>query len=232
MGNAGDRLRKALIRNRRRFGRVIRGIEYRDNDILIFDLTKRNRQLMRIIDSAAEVKDKYIKAEIKAKRAKIGIGRYNEQRPVYGWSGLFNGDGTERDIHLGTDIFVPKGTTVAAFYAGRVHSFMDNDRPGDYGPTVILEHRLDGIKFYTLYGHLSRSSLKGKRKGKAIGKGETIGYVGGIGENGGWPEHVHLQVIRRIEIGAGDFPGVASRKTLRRYLALCPDPNLILNVKQ
>jgi hypothetical protein len=36
---------------------------------------------------------------------------------------------------------------------GRVHSFQNNDSLGNYGPTIILEHQVEDLTFYTLYGH-------------------------------------------------------------------------------
>jgi hypothetical protein len=48
-------------------------------------------------------------------------------------------------------------------------------RLGDYGPTIILEHRLDSIPFFTLYGHLSRPSLEGLEPGLAFAAG-TASY--------------------------------------------------------
>jgi hypothetical protein len=41
----------------------------------------------------------------------------------------------------------------------------DNGLFGACGPTGILQHELDGVVFYTLYGHLSRESLMEKESG-------------------------------------------------------------------
>jgi hypothetical protein len=43
---------------------------------------------------------------------------------------------------------------------GMVHSFAYNDQFGDYGATIVLLHQLDGMPFYTLYGHLSLKILQ------------------------------------------------------------------------
>ena len=53
----------------------------------------------------------------------------------------------------------PAGTEVYSFAPGTVHSMVDNDRPQDYGPTIITVHEFKGQTLYALYGHLSRSSL-------------------------------------------------------------------------
>ena len=93
---------------------------------------------------------------------------YAEDRSLY-TQPLFAPEGEEpRTVHLGLDIFAPMGADVFAPLEGRVHSFRINDNPGDYGPTIILEHAAGGEKFNTLYGHLSRDSLKGLKRGDAF----------------------------------------------------------------
>ncbi|MEZ4825154.1 MAG: phosphotransferase [Bacteroidia bacterium] len=140
------------------------------------------------------------------------IGRYDEARPFYTTDNYLT-QGNEgpvwRTVHLGLDVFLPSETPVHAVYEGYIHSFADNRADRDYGPTVIVEHQpSDGPVFYTLYGHLSRGSLNGLTKGKKVEKGETIGYIGMLSENGGWPPHLHFQVILDMLSKAGDFPGV------------------------
>jgi len=59
-------------------------------------------------------------------------------------------------------LFAPAGTPVFAPLGGVVHAFADNSAPLDYGPVIILRHDVNGVTFYTLYGHLSRASLQGR----------------------------------------------------------------------
>ena len=104
-------------------------------------------------------------------------GGYGEDRSVY-TQPLFAPAGEEpRTVHLGLDIFAPAGTDVMTPLSGRVHSSRINDNPGDYGPTLILEHDAAGLKFHTLYGHLSRDSLKGLKPGTAFMAGERIAHA-------------------------------------------------------
>jgi murein DD-endopeptidase MepM/ murein hydrolase activator NlpD len=109
-----------------------------------------------------------------------------------------------------------------------VHSAQDNALFGDYGPTVILTHELDGATFHTLYGHLSRESLAGKEPGAVIKRGERIGTFGAPPINGDWPPHLHFQIIVDMLGKVGDYPGVAAESQRELYLTLCPDANLIL----
>lgn len=157
-------------------------------------------------------------------------GGYGEDRSVYTQE-LFAPAGEEpRTIHLGLDVFAPAGTEVFAPVAGRVHSSRINDEPGDYGPTIILEHAMDRGVFYTLYGHLSRDSLKGLKPGAAFMPGEAIATLGTRNENGGWPPHLHFQVILDLKRMSGDYPGVCKRSERDHWLAICPDPRPLLGL--
>jgi murein DD-endopeptidase MepM/ murein hydrolase activator NlpD len=184
--------------------------------------------LGKINMNSAEEFDIYIKETLQRNNTTVGIGRYNEDRIIYRRSALF---GTERTIHLGVDIILPSGTHVYSPLEATVHSSHDNNGNGDYGPTVILQHEIDGIKFFTLYGHLSLDSL-GKTEGQKIAKGELVGKIGDINVNGNWFEHLHFQIICDMLGKKGDFPGVANVKERRKWLDLCPDPNLILKINK
>lgn len=160
----------------------------------------------------------------------LRAGGYGEDRSNY-TQALFAPEGEEpRTVHLGLDIFAPFGSDVYAPLPGRVHSSRINDNPGDYGPTIILEHDAGGAKFHTLYGHLSRDSLKGLKPGSAFMAGEPIAALGTRNENGGWPPHLHFQIILDIGAARGDYPGVCKRSERERWLAICPDPRLLLGL--
>lgn len=161
----------------------------------------------------------------------IRFGGYGEDRSLY-TQPLFAPDGEEpRTIHLGIDIFAPADTDVITPLNARVHSSRINDNPGDYGPTIILEHApAPGVKFHTLYGHLNRESLKGLKPGAAFMAGERIAGLGTKRENGGWPPHLHFQLILDIGSATGDYPGVCKRSERDRWLSICPDPRPLLGL--
>jgi 4-aminobutyrate aminotransferase-like enzyme/Ser/Thr protein kinase RdoA (MazF antagonist) len=172
--------------------------------------------------------------KIHAAGASIGVGRYDEARQIY-TSDQFTLDYDEiperRTIHLGLDLFRPAGSPVYAPLDGAVHSFRNNAEPLDYGPCIILEHRVEGAPaFYTLYGHLSLDSLDGLYAGKAVRKGERIAALGDPAVNGGWPPHLHFQIITDLLGRSGEFPGVAPPGQREVWLSLSPDPNLIAGV--
>ncbi|MFC2156197.1 aminotransferase class III-fold pyridoxal phosphate-dependent enzyme [Acidobacteriota bacterium] len=175
-----------------------------------------------------------IQQEMDEAGVQIGIGRYNESRLVYTGDQFrteTSGWGESRTLHLGMDVFVAAGSEVYAPLDGTVHSFHDNDSPQDYGPTIILEHRTgDDLVFYTLYGHLGRLSLEDMEPGRVVKKGARIGVVGDSDENGGWPPHLHVQIITDILGERGNFFGVADHNMKEVWLSLCPDPNILVRI--
>ncbi|MGY6560915.1 MAG: peptidoglycan DD-metalloendopeptidase family protein [Luteibaculaceae bacterium] len=148
----------------------------------------------------------------------IGYGGYLEKRTVYQRSEHF---GADRNIHLGIDFFGPAAFPIKAPLAGKIHSFKNNDNPADYGPTIILEHAKG---FYTLYGHLKLSDLEGINEGDFIERGQIFAHFGSVNENGGWPPHLHFQVIKNLEGSTGDYPGVCTEKDLAHFKNNCPNP--------
>ncbi|HKI52867.1 MAG TPA: peptidoglycan DD-metalloendopeptidase family protein, partial [Anaerolineales bacterium] len=175
-----------------------------------------------------------INEQLEKAGAKVGIGQYNEARYIYTSPAFKTGDGPTdetRTVHLGIDLFVDPGTPVRAPLDGMVVAFADNATPQDYGPVIILEHKMDdGEKFYTLYGQLSRESLSDLKVGKKIRKGEEFAEIGSAEVNGGWTPHLHFQVVvDLLELGC-DFPGVAQPSQRAIWLSLCPDPNLMLGI--
>lgn len=157
----------------------------------------------------------------------IAIGRYDEARLVYQGEQFTNGV-EPRTVHIGLDLFAAPGTPVRAPLEGGVHSVADNDRPYDYGPTVILEHAPpDGPMFYTLYGHLSRESIRHLHSGRRLDAGEAFAAVGPANENGGWAPHLHFQLITDLLGREGDFPGVAPAGQRSVWTSLCPDPSAL-----
>jgi 4-aminobutyrate aminotransferase-like enzyme/Ser/Thr protein kinase RdoA (MazF antagonist) len=174
--------------------------------------------------------------ELQRVKASIGIGRYNEARPLYN-SALFrstkNPTDETRTIHLGLDLFAQPGTTVHAPLPGTVEAFANNNAALDYGPVIILKHATaSGEAFYTLYGHLTADSLKGLRIGQQIRPGEKFAAIGSAQANGGWPPHLHLQIITDLLDLGTNFPGVALASQRNIWTSLSPDPNLLLAIPE
>jgi 4-aminobutyrate aminotransferase-like enzyme/Ser/Thr protein kinase RdoA (MazF antagonist) len=166
--------------------------------------------------------------------AKFGIARYNEARLIYAGEQYLNPAGESRTVHIATDLILEPGTQIKAPFDGTVHSLKDNNLPLDNGPTIILEHDagFTDLKFYTLYAHLTKGSLIGLTPGDEIKKGQKIADVGSYPENGGWPPHLHFQLIVDMLDKEGDFFGVAPASMREVWLSICPDPNVILQLPE
>jgi murein DD-endopeptidase MepM/ murein hydrolase activator NlpD len=198
--------------------------------LVVFDFTDGNTQLLHLDLNDVSGFTEYLYNSIIEAEIPVGIGRYDEDRVLYRHSPLFDGTAERRSIHLGIDLFVVEGTEIFAPLPATVHSAADNAGLGNYGPTVILRHELDGVGFHTLYGHLSRQSIEGMEPGDRLVAGDQVGEVGDPQENGSWPPHLHFQIITETLGNEVDYPGVAAPSERNRYLELCPDPNLILGI--
>ena len=202
-----------------------------NSDYVSLDLSTSNKNLESVDISSAESVEIFIENYLKINQAKIAFGGYNEKRNLYKRSSVFkNNEVEERDIHIGLDLWIKAGTSVLAALDGNVHSFQNNTSLGDYGPTIILQHEIENVIFYTLYGHLSLESIKNLSIGQEFLKGEKLATLGNFPINGDYAPHLHFQIIKNIENYTGDYPGVCSENTLDYYLDNCPDPNLLLKI--
>jgi 4-aminobutyrate aminotransferase-like enzyme/Ser/Thr protein kinase RdoA (MazF antagonist)/murein DD-endopeptidase MepM/ murein hydrolase activator NlpD len=182
-------------------------------------------------------------AAMKAAGASITFGGYGEARLLYSSPLFADADaesppGERRSVHLGIDLFGPAGTPVHAPLSGIVVAAMYNPKYLDYGGLIIIAHKLServqpggpASIFYTIYGHLSRSSLKGVKEGDRVKAGQRIGSFGEPNENGGWTPHLHFQVsVDLVDMGT-DFPGVARPTQMHAWMALSPDPTPLLGL--
>lgn len=203
--------------------------------LLRLDFTQENKELSAEILEDEKKFSNYISKKLQTANCKFGIGGYAEHRTIYSVSRHFDGNhpGEEpRRLHLGVDIWGPAGTPVYAFMGGMIHSFAFNDQHGDYGATLVLLHQLDGLPFYTLYGHLSLRDIQNISTGHYVSIGQTIAHFGEPKENGHWPPHLHFQVILDMHLKEGDYPGVCKYSERENYLANCPDPDYILQLKR
>ncbi|MBI9066262.1 MAG: peptidoglycan DD-metalloendopeptidase family protein [Salinivirgaceae bacterium] len=224
-----NELEKVLRRNQDHFTSIMK-LNVSHNEIHSLDLSANNKELDTYTILDTENLANYIHKKLIETQTKIAIGGYAEDRIIYKKSTHFGLGENVRSIHLGIDVWCDENTIVHAPLNGIVHSFKINNNFGDYGPTIILEHKLEGIRFYTLYGHLATDSLKQIQIGDIIPMGNPFAQIGTHYENGNWPPHLHFQIISEMENNFGDFPGVCSKKELNKYLALCPNPALLFNI--
>lgn len=202
-------------------------------DYIDLNLSAGNTDLELINADNAAAFGRYLNRYLSQHRAKVAYGGYNEKRSLYKRSTIFrDGASPERDIHIGLDLWSPAGTPVLAPLDGKIHSFNYNAGLGNYGPTLLLEHNIEGQVFYTLYGHLSLESISESEIGQTVPSGAQIGTLGDATVNGDYAPHLHFQLIRDIAGYFGDYPGVCNEEHLPFYLENCPDPNLLLKIKK
>ena len=197
------------------------------------DLSKDNKALENFDTSCSQSWMAYINQYLQDRNKSIAFGGYLETRSIYTRSTHFETKNAldSRNIHLGIDLWCAAETPVLAAFDGVVHSFQNNTNHGDYGPTIVLKHCIKGVAFYTLYGHLSKLSIKTLHKNTQIVKKQIIGCLGGADVNGDYAPHLHFQIIKNIADYEGDYPGVSSKNDLDFYSTNCPDPNLVLKLK-
>ena len=195
------------------------------------NLSVTNPELSQPKLETAQDYEIFIQNHLYKNDGKIAFGGYIETRNLYQRSTVFkNNANEERNIHIGLDLWINESATIHAALDGKIHSFQNNRALGDYGPTIILEHEVEGIKFHTLYGHLSEASLIEKKVGEVIRKGEQIATLGLPPINGDYAPHLHFQIIIDMEEKTGDYPGVCSERTIAYYTNNCPNPNFLLKI--
>ncbi|WP_235906029.1 aminotransferase class III-fold pyridoxal phosphate-dependent enzyme [Patiriisocius marinistellae] len=161
---------------------------------------------------------------------KLIANGYLEPRPIY-TSTDFDKEGNDgpesRTVHLGIDFWLPSGTPVNSMFDGTVITANNEGGYKQYGGLIILQHHIDNMSFFTLYGHLSSESSQNLKIGDTIKKGDCIGYLGTPQENGNWSPHLHFQIMLSMLGNTKDFPGVTFPKQTEVWKSICPDPNLL-----
>ncbi|TDR23874.1 aminotransferase class III-fold pyridoxal phosphate-dependent enzyme [Marinicella litoralis] len=159
-------------------------------------------------------------------------GGYCEARSFYA-SDAFSIEGNTgkeyRTMHLGLDVWLPAKTAIHAPLAGKVVGLHNNAFKRDYGPTIILAHEYTLASgkpalFYTLYGHLSQTTLELHTVGDDIQSGQLLAWVGEPHENGGWSPHLHFQIVHDLLGKINDFPGACTPNHLSVMKGICPNP--------
>jgi murein DD-endopeptidase MepM/ murein hydrolase activator NlpD len=219
-----------LLQDQKNVKVVDSSIDYMD--YLALDLSATHTDQINLDLNNAAIFEEFIENHLSNNKAKVAFGGYLETRNLYRRSTVFKNEITdERNIHIGLDLWIKAGTSILAALDGKIHSFQNNNSLGDYGPTIILEHNIDNIPFYTLYGHLSSESLIEKKTGQKVKKGEQIATLGAPPINGDYAPHLHFQIIKDIQDKKGDYPGVCSEKEVGFYTENCPNPNFLLKIE-
>lgn len=151
-----------------------------------------------------------------------GIGGYLEKRNLY--NKFDNFEKTDRIYHIGVDVWTEELAAIHAPYDAVVELSYYHELEGDYGGLIILRHELNGQTIYSLFGHLSESSIRSNSLNKRIKKGEQFAFLGNEKENGNWPIHLHFQLILNNNFPDYNFPGVSAASDLDYFKSICPNP--------
>ncbi|UFU02150.1 M23 family metallopeptidase [Ruania suaedae] len=92
--------------------------------------------------------------------------------------------------HTGLDMSAAAGTPIHAVADGTV-TYAGVGRDGRSSMLVIIEHEVDGEKFWTWYVHMYPNGVY-VQAGQEVSAGESIGAVGSYGNSTG--PHLHLEV--------------------------------------
>lgn len=194
------------------------------------DLSCDNPELAGLEISDPEVCQQYIDSVLDRSSGSVAFGGYLEKRRLYDSPRFIQRASYLRDVHLGMDFWAPAGTAVRVPLAGSLHSFADNAGPGNYGPTIVLQHSAADVPFYTLYGHLALESLSGLQQGMPFQRGDILAMLGSAEVNGGYAPHLHFQVVLDLQGFSGDYPGVCAEHEVDLFRKNCPDPNILLKL--
>lgn len=122
-----------------------------------------------------------------------------------------------RKMHKGLDFSAPTGTKIYATGDGVIKK-VKRARWG-YGTHVVIDH---GYGYTTLYGHMSRASVK---KGQRVKRGQQIGLVGSTGKSTG--PHLHYEVAKNgIQVNPiGYFYNDLTTEQYEEIIKLSSNPN-------
>jgi peptidoglycan LD-endopeptidase LytH len=214
-----------ILKNNQRAFRPLFQPDLTQQNTYFLDFSVNNPALEKVDLTHTPSLHQYVSDLVKNAGKHYGYGGYMEDREVYRRSALFSGGSDEaRSIHLGIDVWTEAGKEVHLPFDGTIHSFQNNDSFGDYGPTIIVEHILESVRFFTLYGHLSLDSLDGLSEGMSLTAGQVLCKVGDAPDNGDWPPHLHFQVMSDMMGKKGDFPGVCYKREMEKFRDICPNP--------
>ncbi len=163
----------------------------------------------------------------------LGVGLWLERRDVYAGDAFESRliRGQQRNTHLGIDLFLPAGTPLRAPLDGRVVSAAVDTMTQGFGGVLLLQHEPEaGLVFFSLWGHLDPASMGGLADGADVKQGDEIAQLGRPGVNGGWPPHLHFQLLTLPFAQADEVPGACEADLADVWAELAPDPSRFLGL--
>ncbi len=212
------------------------------SSILDCEINNLNKSIIKLSEKPFSTKkylqnhnilNRKINSYLKLNDSDIGIGLYKEKRQilkVHNYNSQLI-SGKKKDMHLGIDIYAKAGTNIRSPLNGKVFTLNKNSAEHECRTKLILEHKINQyIKFYTIYGNLSKKSLVSLKIDQNIKKGNIIGQIGNSNTKSALPEHLHFQISIDMMSDQLNFPAVSERSLLDFWSKISPDPNLILEI--
>ena len=193
------------------------------------DLSVNNKELKSIDRKNPRTFYDYIFNQIRSQWGRVGYGGYFEERHWSQPPHMFDDVIEPQNIHIGLDLWIEANTPIVAPLTGKIHSIKNKTQATDFAPTIVLEHEIEGIPLYSLYGNLSGSSLKGKEIGQTIKQGDQFAWIGSSTTENKLLPNLHFQLMLDMMGFEGDFPGACSKSKRSLFEAIVPNPELLLN---
>jgi len=198
------------------FGNFLKGRPY------IFDFSSNNPKTLEYNLTDFNQFNTMVFEELDASSHQWGIGKYLEERKnlLRAYPNIIE---EQRYYHLGLDIIVPFNTPMYSPLDAEVYKTGKETTVGNYGGYIILKHDINGVVFYSFYGHLKTPHLV--NAGDHIKAGQKFAHIGEESDSGGWFCHVHLQILTQeaIEDGYTDW-GYISPALLPKVETYFPSP--------
>ena len=122
--------------------------------------------------------------------------------------------------HQGVDLVDTKLGAKASVYAIAEGVVSYAGALSSYGLVVRIKHLIDGIKYESLYAHLSQINVK---VGQEVNQADVIGTIGKTGNSTGI--HLHAE----LHVNGYWSPGQPLAKNLLAYVKLSDTPSVIKN---
>ena len=176
------------------FGEQLTGEPY------VFDFSSQNPNTLEYNPSNFQQFQDLVFSEMTSANCTWGIGKYLEERKTIlrDYPNIIQ---EERFYHLGLDIVVPYDTPMFSPLDATVYKVGKETQIGNYGGYIMLQHKVNGVTFYSFYGHLKTPHTV--QVGQHLTAGEEFTRIGKESDSGGWFCHTHLQILTQKAIDDG-----------------------------
>ena len=191
----------------------------------IFDFSSGSKHITNYMVDDFDTFQKNVFFDLEQNNAKWGIGKYLENRKeLLSQFPQFLAEG--RYYHLGIDIVVPADFYLYAPIDGQVYKTGMDKGFRNYGGYIVLKHEINGVTFYSFYGHLKKDFFI--NEGDVIKQGEAFAQIGEREDSGEWFTHTHLQILTQKAIAENFITtGYISENKLKNIEEYFPSPYLL-----